>query len=60
MLFFQLFAQRDKLEKHLEDAAIRETAMIHHMSDVESDPEEGVSSDLALEGRQLKYADTLM
>ena len=37
----QLFAQHDKLEKLLEYAGVCETVMIHHMSDLEPDPEEG-------------------
>ena len=45
--FFWLFAQRDELEKLVEDAAIRKTAAI----DVKSDPEEG---HVALEGRRFK------
>ena len=51
--FFWLFAQRDELEKLVEDAAIRKTAAI----DVKSDPEEG---HVALEGRRFKRTDTSM
>ena len=51
--FFWLFAQRDELEKLVEDAAIRKTAAI----DVKSDPEEGY---VALEGRRFKRTDTSM
>ena len=51
--FFWLFAQRDELEKLVEDAAIRKTAAI----DVKSDPEEG---HVALGGRRFKRTDTSM
>ena len=51
--FFWLFAQRDELEKLVEDAAIWKTAAI----DVKSDPEEG---HVALEGRRFKRTDTSM
>ena len=39
---FYLLTQRDKLKRLPEDAAILETAMIHHMSDAESDTEKGL------------------
>ena len=38
------FPQHDKLEKRWQDVALWEKATIHHMSDLESDSEEGMFS----------------
>ena len=52
--FLYLFAQHDKLGKLSAYAGVCETAMVHHMSDLESEPEEGFFSYFSLEGRQFK------
>ena len=58
--FLYLSAQRDKLGKLSGYASVCETATIHHMSDLESDPEEVFFSYFALEERRFKRTDTSM